>query len=146
MVDCWLVVEPTHLKNMILKLEIVPKQPNRDENKKYLKYTTHSIIPNEDLMVIYHGRKQKITTNNIGFPSSLVIFFGLPRIQVCSKDLGYAPSDLATMLTYHKPTKLIPGIRKQLPSLQMFKVFSNFWLKIRQTFYPSHPLQNISVS
>ena len=55
-------------------------------------------------MVIYHGRKQKITTNSISCPSSLVIFFGLPRIQVCSKDLGYAPSDLATRVTYHKST------------------------------------------
>ena len=80
-------------------------------------------------MVIYHGRKQKITTNNISCPSSLVIFFGLPRIQVCSKDLGYAPSDLATRVTYHKSTikeKLVPDIRKQLPSLQIFKVFPNF--------------------
>ena len=100
-------------------------------------------------MVIYHGRKQKITiykqkiaTNNTSCPSSLVIFFGLPspRIQVCSKDLGYAPSDLATMVTYHKSTikeKFIPGIRKQLPSLQIFKVFPIFCIKIHQTFYPS---------
>ena len=31
----WLVVEPTHLKNMLVKLEIFPKF--RGENKKYLK-------------------------------------------------------------------------------------------------------------
>ena len=31
----WLVVEPTHLKNMLVKLGL--SSPNRDENKKYLK-------------------------------------------------------------------------------------------------------------
>ena len=31
----WLVVEPTHLKNMLVKLEIFPNF--RGENKKYLK-------------------------------------------------------------------------------------------------------------
>ena len=31
----WLVVEPTQVKNMIVKLEIFPKDPG--EHKKYLK-------------------------------------------------------------------------------------------------------------
>ena len=33
--DTWLVVEPTHLKNMLVKMGIFPK--DRGENKKYLK-------------------------------------------------------------------------------------------------------------
>ena len=34
-IKCWLVVEPTHLKNMFVKLEIFPNF--RGENKKYMK-------------------------------------------------------------------------------------------------------------
>ena len=33
--DDWLVVEPTHLKNMLVKLD--HETPGKDENKQYLK-------------------------------------------------------------------------------------------------------------
>ena len=37
---CWLVVEPTLLKNVLVKIGIFPG-PNRGENKKYLKLFHH---------------------------------------------------------------------------------------------------------
>jgi len=40
--DHWLVVEPTHLKNMLVKMG--SSSPNRDENKKSLKPPTSSFL------------------------------------------------------------------------------------------------------
>ena len=92
----WLVVEPTHLKNMIVKLG--SSSPNRDENKTYLKPPPINTSSSEwlrsydlstgshetrgwalMLRCCAHGAKGKMVQNSqlTGAPSTKCFFFWL---------------------------------------------------------------------